>query len=245
MRMTLPVLAIAVAVVVRLLLAPGISAVARDTDINAVERQFHQSISAGQYQDAEHAAEQLLQWAEQHFGTASPNAAAARFDLASAYYFEGRYAEAEKLYQDSLAFAQQYPGKAGGGLANTLSNLATVQEAEGRYGEAVQLRERVLAMYEKAPDPKHLELGKALNNLANIYQDIGRYNESIPLYQRVIAIREKALAPQGGRRYRSVSFSSMRRFLRKASSLVPVSSGWNSPKPAATSRFAGTPLSIR
>ena len=193
MRMTLPVLAIAVAVVVRLLLAPGISAVARDTDINAVERQFHQSISAGQYQDAEHAAEQLLQWAEQHFGTASPNYDAARFDLASAYYFEGRYAEAEKLYQDSLAFAQQYPGKAGGGLANTLSNLATVQEAEGRYGEAVQLRERVLAMYEKAPGPKHLELGKALNNLANIYQDIGRYNESIPLYQRVIAIREKAL----------------------------------------------------
>ncbi len=193
MRMTLPVLAIAVAVVVRLLLAPGISAVARDTDINAVERQFHQSISAGQYQDAEHAAEQLLQWAEQHFGIASPNYDAARFDLASAYYFEGRYAEAEKLYQDSLAFAQQYPGKAGGGLANTLSNLATVQEAEGRYSEAVQLRERVLAMYEKAPGPKHLELGKALNNLANIYQDIGRYNDSIPLYQRVIAIREKAL----------------------------------------------------
>ncbi len=44
---------------------------------------------------------------------------------------------------------------------------------------------------------------------------------------------------------RSVSFSSMRRFLTRASSVSAASSGWNSPKPAATSRFAGTPFSIR
>jgi hypothetical protein len=42
--------------------------------------------------------------------------------------------------------------------------------------------------------------------------------------------------------YRSVSLSSMRRFLARASSLSAVSSGWNSPKPAATSRLAGTPF---
>ena len=44
---------------------------------------------------------------------------------------------------------------------------------------------------------------------------------------------------------RSVSFNSMRRFLRQASSFWPSSSGWNSPKPAATRRFGGTPFSIR
>ena len=37
----------------------------------------------------------------------------------------------------------------------------------------------------------------------------------------------------------------MRRLRLRASSLSPGSSGWNSPKPAATSRFAGTPFSIR
>ena len=44
---------------------------------------------------------------------------------------------------------------------------------------------------------------------------------------------------------RSVSFSSIRRFLLRASSVSAGSSGWNSPKPAATSRLAGTPFSIR
>ena len=45
--------------------------------------------------------------------------------------------------------------------------------------------------------------------------------------------------------YRSVSFSSMRRFLASASSVSPSSSGWNSPKPAATRWSGGMPLSIR
>ena len=37
----------------------------------------------------------------------------------------------------------------------------------------------------------------------------------------------------------------MRRFLLRASSVSAGSSGWNSPKPAATSRLAGTPFSMR
>ena len=45
--------------------------------------------------------------------------------------------------------------------------------------------------------------------------------------------------------YLSVSFSSMRRLRLKASSVVPGSIGWNSPKPAATRRCGGTPLLIR
>ena len=44
------------------------------------------------------------------------------------------------------------------------------------------------------------------------------------------------------RRHRSVSFSSIRRLRRKASSVLPGSSGWNSPKPAATRRCGDTPL---
>jgi putative membrane protein len=44
---------------------------------------------------------------------------------------------------------------------------------------------------------------------------------------------------------RSVSLSSMRRLRVRASSVPVSSSGWNSPKPAATRRFAGTPFSIR
>src|SRR5581483_1934604 len=45
--------------------------------------------------------------------------------------------------------------------------------------------------------------------------------------------------------HRSVSFSSMRRLRRKASSVLPGSIGWNSTKPAATRRCAGTPSEIR
>src|SRR6201986_5672165 len=48
-----------------------------------------------------------------------------------------------------------------------------------------------------------------------------------------------------GHPYRSVSFSSMRRLRLYASSVAAVSSGWNSAKPAATRRCAGTPSEIR
>ncbi len=53
------------------------------------------------------------------------------------------------------------------------------------------------------------------------------------------------LPTRGRVSYRSVNFSSMRRFLTRASSVSAASSGWNSPNPAATSRLAGTPFSIR
>ena len=45
--------------------------------------------------------------------------------------------------------------------------------------------------------------------------------------------------------YRSVSFNSIRRLVARAASSSPSAIGWNSPKPAATRRFAGTPLDIR
>src|SRR5580700_1729867 len=45
--------------------------------------------------------------------------------------------------------------------------------------------------------------------------------------------------------HRSVSLSSMRRLRASASSSVPWSIGWNSPKPAAASRSGSTPLLIR
>lgn len=45
--------------------------------------------------------------------------------------------------------------------------------------------------------------------------------------------------------YFSVSFNSMRRFFAKLSGVFAVSSGWFSPKPAATRRFAGTPSLIK
>src|SRR5579863_2321567 len=45
--------------------------------------------------------------------------------------------------------------------------------------------------------------------------------------------------------HRSVSFSSMRRLRLNASSVLPGSIGWNSPKPAATRCCGETPLLIR
>src|SRR5688572_1606762 len=54
------------------------------------------------------------------------------------------------------------------------------------------------------------------------------------------------VAPQPeGLAHRSVSFSSMRRLRRNASSPWPPSSGWNSPNPAATRRCGEMPLLIR
>src|SRR5665213_1403959 len=55
-----------------------------------------------------------------------------------------------------------------------------------------------------------------------------------------------AVGPQRGfRAHRSVSLNSMRRLRLYASSVVPVSIGWNSPKPAATNRCGETPLATR
>src|SRR5262245_21763433 len=71
--------------------------------------------------------------------------------------------------------------------------------------------------------------------------------------RRVGAQRERRLRRRGppafgfsgrGHGQRSVSLSSMRRLRRKASSVRSLSSGWNSPKPAATSRCGDTPLEI-
>jgi hypothetical protein len=45
--------------------------------------------------------------------------------------------------------------------------------------------------------------------------------------------------------HRSVNFSSVRRLRLKASWVLPRSTGWNSPKPAATRRLGETPLLIR
>jgi putative membrane protein len=66
----------------------------------------------------------------------------------------------------------------------------------------------------------------------------GRTRARRALARLVAAHRAKAAQ-------RSVSFSSMRRFFERASSVSPGSSGWNSPKPAATRRLAGTPFSMR
>ena len=70
------------------------------------------------------------------------------------------------------------------------------------------------------------------------------YVQALPAAAALVALW-LGLVRQATPGQRSVSFSSMRRFLLRASSLSAGSSGWNSPKPAATSRLAGTPFSIR
>src|SRR5450759_5103175 len=67
-----------------------------------------------------------------------------------------------------------------------------------------------------------------------------------PQLDRRVFVGDDIRAQREGRSaHRSVSFSSMRRLRLKAASVVSGSIGWNSPKPAATSRCGETPLLIR
>src|SRR6202453_608358 len=63
-----------------------------------------------------------------------------------------------------------------------------------------------------------------------------------------VASSQELLAMTGGddlRRHRSVNFSSIRRLRARASSSVPLSIGWNSPKPAAARKCGSTPFETR
>jgi CHAT domain-containing protein/tetratricopeptide (TPR) repeat protein len=166
-------------------------------DIEAIDRQLGESLSAGNYAVALVEGQKLEAAIRTRFGANHYNYAIALNRLASVYLSLGKFEEAEGLSERAVAIIdvaikrneipEGHPA-----IADTVNNLGIVYAARGKYGEAAGLYERTLALKERAFGASHPTVADALRNLADMYREQGRNWEAEGLYRRALAIQEKA-----------------------------------------------------
>ncbi|MBI3299586.1 MAG: tetratricopeptide repeat protein [Elusimicrobia bacterium] len=127
------------------------------------------------------------------YGPASPEAAAARLDLAELRAAKGETRAAEALFRSALSDSEKPGAGRGGDLATRLSDLAMASQAEGKLAEAERLYRRSLEATERQFGPSHPLVAARLNDLGLVLQSQRRDAHAEKAYRRALAIREKAL----------------------------------------------------
>ncbi|TBR22101.1 tetratricopeptide repeat protein [bacterium] len=170
--------------------APRVSAAQR-AEAGRLEGELR--LQQGRPQEAAASFERARDAAEKAYGPASPEARAARLDVADAKAAAGETREAERLYR---AWAD---GR-GGELAERLSELALGSQSRGRAAEAERL-------YRAAVEETESALGKGdpltaarLSDWGLQLQRMERFADAEAAYRRALAIVEKASPPGHPRR---------------------------------------------
>jgi tetratricopeptide (TPR) repeat protein len=120
-------------------------------------------------------------------GADSPEAAAARTNLAALYWSTGEHAEASQISRTLLESA------AGPTAVTLYGNLSAAAIGMGQMDQAAEYARQGLDLARRvlpANDPRRAAV---LNNLAQAYRFTGRFQEAEPLYREALAIWERAL----------------------------------------------------
>jgi CHAT domain-containing protein/tetratricopeptide (TPR) repeat protein len=165
------------------------------TDPAELDQKIQELVQAGNYKDAEAAAQRYAALVRQRYSEGHPKDATAFHWLGFTIGHQGRYAEAEPLLKRALAIWEKALGPDHADVAVDLNDLAFLYGQQGRYAEAEPLFKRSLTILEKAYGLESLEFALTLNNLGLLYRDEKRYAEAEPLIKRGLAIREKQLGP--------------------------------------------------
>lgn len=152
-------------------------------------------LAQGRPQEARTAFEAALATAERAYGPASPEAAAARLDVADARAAAGDLREAERLYR---AAANGHGSK--GELAERLSELALASQTRGKSSEAARLYREAAEETEKAFGRGDPLTAARLADWGLHLERTDRFAEAEAVYRRALAILEKAYAPGHSRR---------------------------------------------
>jgi CHAT domain-containing protein/Tfp pilus assembly protein PilF len=149
--------------------------------------------NAGEYSEAEDAAQRSLEIRQKIIGPNHPDIALTLTLLANAAYYKGDFARSEALNQRSIAMMEKTLGPDHPQTATRLNNLASVYQVNGDWVKAEMLHRRALEIRERSLPPDHPDIAQSLNNLANVYNSLGDFVSAEPLYLRAIAINEKVL----------------------------------------------------
>lgn len=139
--------------------------------------------------------EKALEACVRAFGPESPEAAAARLDVADAYAAAGELREAERLFRASIG-----PESPRGALAERLSELALASQARGRGPEAERYYREAAEATEKAYGKADPLTAARLADWGLQLQRLERFAEAEAAYRRALAGVERAFPAGHARR---------------------------------------------
>jgi tetratricopeptide (TPR) repeat protein len=169
-----------------------------------LEQQLIQLQNAGKFEDALHAAEEVLalrtrlQGAD-HWETVNARTAVTalrqashagpeqRAEYAASIVAErqagtlavgGRYREARPLFEKVLAVRRKLLGEEHPDTASGYNNLAYILNVQGKYAEAAQTYRKALDIYRKALGEEHPDMALSYHNLCHNLNAQGKYAEA-------------------------------------------------------------------
>jgi len=117
------------------------------------------------------------------------NTAAAIYNLARTYYWQGRYAEAEPLFLQARAIDENALGGGHLNMAIYDHGLAQLYKAQGRYREAEHLYRQALTIREHHLGRAHYDLAEILGSLGKLYIEWEKFRDAEPLILRAIELQ--------------------------------------------------------
>ncbi|MCX4247339.1 serine/threonine-protein kinase [Paraliomyxa miuraensis] len=153
------------------------------------------SSSRGEYEQARHDFEQVLQLEEETLGPEHPEVAGSLSNLATVLRSQGDYERAELHFERALQIFEQALGPDHPHVAMALMNLGTVLHARAEHERATPCFERALRINEQALGPDHPEVAKVLTNLGFVLGGQGKQAEARLHLERALRINEQALGP--------------------------------------------------
>ena len=145
-------------------------------------------------------AQQVLDRANQLFGSNHPEIVKATLHLAYAEQRAGDYEGARSHHAAALTQAEKLLGPdhpiTGVVLMHSGTHLATLGEHAAARGQL----ERSLSIMKRHFDPGSVEVAVSLNSLGNLLHDLGEFAEARRMLTRVVEITEEKLGPDHPRR---------------------------------------------
>ena len=146
---------------------------------------------AGDYAEADAAAESALQLRQKALGASHPDAATALNILGMICTAKSDYARAEQSYRQALDIREKAFGKDTVPVAEVLDNLAKLQNERARYPEAETLANESLHIREAKLGADHFLVAASLLTLADIAIAKGEYRSAQPFADRALATAAK------------------------------------------------------
>ncbi len=170
----------------------------RETDIAEIRRLFEiykDSVSSGNYLEADTLAKQIIELSIRVFGVNSMESAKALTNLAIAQHSNKEYEAAERNFRASIDIIERISDRLNSTLINPLKGLGATQLAIGRPDMARASFQRAVHVSHVNDGPHNLGQLDVLESMAEIYLAVGEQKQALNIQERMYSIQARKLEP--------------------------------------------------
>ena len=112
----------------------------------------------------------------------------ARYNLASAIYFQGRLDEAEQLLVEAQDILEANPQTSPLIKAYLLVNIGTLKTKQGEFVEAEKTLMKSLSIFEDTVGPRDLGIAEIEIALAKLFAKLGKLKKAVGYYRHALSV---------------------------------------------------------